>query len=162
MTAAPAVNLRPGRVGDLPALRELTWRLTLANPAYAPQALARPEAVQGPDQALAEGGVVVAEMSGRPVGYVAILKLAAIEAEVDGLFVDAGSQGTGFGRRLLKAAEMLARDAGVRTLSVVSAPDAVVVYEACGFRPVGPAETPFGPATMLRLDLSADLTGDIR
>jgi GNAT superfamily N-acetyltransferase len=159
---SPAVVLRPGQAWDAPLLRELTWRLTVTNPAYREQALARPEAIEGPDRALAEDGVIVATVDGRVVGYVAVVTDGRGEAEVDGLFVDPEFQRRGVGRRLLDAGAGVARGRGASRLTVVSAPDVVEVYENFGFRSLGPTATLFGPAVMMRMPLSPPAGADSR
>jgi GNAT superfamily N-acetyltransferase len=145
--------LRPGRPDDAAVLRDLTWRLTIAHPAYGDQARARPQAVEAPTQALSDGGVIVAEVEGRAVGYVTVVQGEEDAAEVDGLFVDADFQRGGIGRRLLEAAADTARRRGASGLRVVSAPDAVAVYEAFGFGDPEATQTLFGPAVILRMAL---------
>lgn len=149
----PAVTLRRGRPEDAPVLWDLTWRLAIAHQTHGDQVRARPEAVEAPTQALSAGAVIVAEVEGRAVGYVAVISEDQGEAEVDGLFVDARFQRRGVGRRLLQAAADLSRQRGASRLQVVSAPDAVAFYEAFGFGNPETTQTPFGPAVFLRMAL---------
>lgn len=147
-----ALDLRLGRPEDMQALHDLTRRITLAEPAYRDQALARPEAIEPPHAAMERGGVLVAQGGLGIVGYVAVVHDGAI-AEIDGLFVDTDQQGRGIGKRLLLAGIDLARKAGAQVVTVVAAPAAEDVYAACGFRQTGPAQTLFGPAVQMALDL---------
>jgi ribosomal protein S18 acetylase RimI-like enzyme len=149
-----AITLRLAEPADLPALRDLTWRTTLAEPAYADQARAQPDAIQGPSDAFEQGGVTVAEHAGRLAGYVAVLRHADAPAEIDGLFVEPDLQGRGIGRRLLLNGLEQLISAGADVVTVVASPAAIGVYEACGFRQLGPAPTLFGPAVLMEAALS--------
>lgn len=160
MFAPDAIVLRPAEPADLPALRDLTWRITLAEPAYANHARAQPDAVEGPTDAFEQGGVIVAELGKRLAGYVAVLRQPDADAEIDGLFVEPELQGRGIGRRLLLAGLARLRDASEICVTVVASPAAIRVYEACGFRQLGPTRTLFGPATLMEAKLSPkDSTG---
>ncbi len=154
MPAPDAITLRPAEPADLPALRDLTWRITLAEPAYADQARAQPDAIQGPSEAFEQDGVTVAEHAGRLVGYVAVLRHADPPAEIDGLFVEPDLQGRGIGRRLLLTGLERLRATGADVVTVVASPAAIGVYEACGFRQLGPTPTLFGPAVLMEAALS--------
>lgn len=154
MPAPDAITLRPARPADLGALRDLTWRITLAEPAYADQARAQPNAVEGPTDAFEQEGVIVAEQGGRLAGYVAILRHTDAAAEIDGLFVEPALQRRGISRRLLLAALERLRAAGEDSVTVVASPAAVGVYEACGFRQLAPTTTLFGPAVRMQADLA--------
>ena len=61
----------------------------------------------------------------------------------------------GAGRRLVEDAKRIARERGATRVDVVANPQAVAFYEAVGFKPVGQAQTRFGPAPRLSLS-SAD------
>lgn len=154
MTRPDAIHLRPALASDLGALRDLTWRVTLADPAYADQARAQPDAIDGPTDALGQGGVIVAEQGGRLTGYVAILRPADAPVEIDGLFVEPEFQGRGIGRTLLLAGLQSLRASGADRVTVVASPAAIAVYEACGFRQLGPTPTLFGPAVLMEAALS--------
>ena len=154
MSVPDAITLRPAEAADLPALRDLTWRITLAEPAYADQARAQPDVIDGPTDAFGQGGVIVAEQGGRLAGYVAVVRPADAPAEIDGLFVEPELQGRGIGRTLLLAGLQRLRVSGADRVTVVASPAAITVYEACGFRQVGPVPTLFGPAVFMEAALS--------
>ena len=61
----------------------------------------------------------------------------------------------GVGRRLVEDAKRIARERGATRIDVVANPQAVAFYEAVGFKPVGEAQTRFGPAPRMSLS-SAD------
>jgi len=155
-----AIALRPAKSADLPVLRDLTWRITLAEPAYADQARAQPHLIEGPVEAFQQEGVIVAEHAGRLAGYVAVLRHADAPAEIDGLFVEPELQRVGIGRRLLLAGLERLSAEGADRVTVVASPAAIRVYEACGFRQLGPTRTLFGAATLMEAKLSPkDSTG---
>ena len=154
MSAPDAITLRPAIPAELPALRDLTWRITLAEPAYADQARAQPDAVEGPTDAFEQDGVIVAELAGRLAGYVAVVPHPDADAEIDGLFIEPDLQGRGIGRRLLLAGLDRLRASGEDRVTVVASPAAIAVYEACGFRQLGPTRTLFGPAVLMEAVLS--------
>ena len=154
MSWPDAITLRPAKPADLPSLRDLTWRITLAEPAYADQARAQPHLIEGPSEAFEQGGVVVAEQGGRLAGYVAVLRPADAPAEIEGLFVEPELQRVGIGRRLLLAGLERLRAEGADRVTVVASPAAIAVYEACGFRQLGPTRTLFGPAVLMEAALS--------
>ena len=104
--------------------------------------------------AFGQGGVIVAEQGERLAGYVAVVRPADAPAEIDGLFVEPELQGRGIGRTLLLAGLQRLRVSGADRVTVVASPAAITVYEACGFRQVGPVPTLFGPAVFMEAALS--------
>lgn len=85
--------------------------------------------------------LLVAEIDGAVVGYVAIRQAVALAShahvlEISGLAVDPAHQGAGVGRRLVEAALADARARGARKVSLrvlASNAGARRLYERCGF-----------------------------
>lgn len=145
-TAAPA---------DREALEALMRRSSEVWPAYREQLAAHPEVIVVPDEQLAAGFVRAAyDAEGYLVGF------SAVEPHdhdagwaLDGLFVDPLSLGIGIGRALLEDVIDGLREPGAPYLSVISGPESQGFYETVGFTVVEPAETQFGPANLMRLEL---------
>jgi predicted N-acetyltransferase YhbS len=74
--------------------------------------------------------------------------------ELEDLFVEPSRMRQGVARRLV--ADLLSRAAGsgVSRVYVTANPHAMAFYTAVGFLPDGTAETRFGPAPRLRLDVA--------
>ena len=89
--------------------------------------------------------VLVAEVEGRPVGYLQLQRATRVASnahvlQIRGLAVDPREQGGGVGRSLLEGAITEARRRGARRLTLrVLAPNAVAraAYEASGFEVEG-------------------------
>ena len=100
---------------------------------------------------------LVAESNGRLQGFAAIRTKEEGVVELEALFVDPESTGTGVGGSLLKRIVNLARTLGTRTMTIQSDPGAVPFYKrfgACqeGESPSGSIEGRMLP--VLILDLS--------
>lgn len=135
-------SLRPAQVADGAALRKIdleTWSSDVS-PAPAPPADApffRPQA--DPTD------IVVAELDGRVVGYVAVHQALPIPShdhvlEIGGLAVSPAYQGRGVARALIEGAKAEASRRSARKLTLrVLAPNAPArrLYESCGFRVEG-------------------------
>ena len=74
----------------------------------------------------------------------------AIDAELDGLFVDPPHWRKGIGRMLVEQAEHIAARDGAANLWVIANTRALDFYSACGFVTVGEAQTRFRPAPRMR------------
>jgi ribosomal protein S18 acetylase RimI-like enzyme len=137
-----AAAIRPAELVDDEPLAEvdrLTWSRSTSPGPRPPEG--RPFFIRG----LEPGNVLVAEVGGTVVGYVALgapTRLASNShvQEVHGLAVHPAHQGCGVGRQLLQAAADEARSRGARrlTLRVLASNDlARRVYQACGFAEEG-------------------------
>ena len=88
------------------------------------------------------GCVLLAEDSGRPVGYTVLgfgysLEFHGRDAFVDELYVAEAARGQGIGSLLLDAAEMACRARGIKALHLESGhgnPRATALYERRGFK----------------------------
>lgn len=84
-----------------------------------------------------------------------LLEPAADGCELDGLFVEPERMRGGIGRLLIEDAKQIARERGAKRIDVVANPQAVAFYEAVGFVSVGDAETRFGSAPRMSLDVAS-------
>jgi ribosomal protein S18 acetylase RimI-like enzyme len=101
-------------------------------------------------QILAKGGrIFMALDDGRPVGCVALLKMADGGYEVAKMTVAEGLRGSGVGKRLMQACVDEGQRLGGRRLYLETnsglAP-ALALYRAMGFRDLAPAETAYARA----------------
>jgi amino-acid N-acetyltransferase len=120
--ADPAV--RPARGGDAEAIAALNNR-------FAPDGLTLPRTPAFVAARL-ESYRVALDADGRVVGCVAVDEYAPSLAELVSLAVAPEAQGRGLGRRLIAAAEHLARQRGYAELFAVSLAD--TLFLAAGFR----------------------------
>lgn len=148
-------TFRPATLAERAALEALQLRASLMNAGDREALLAHPDAIEIPDAQFTAGQVRVAEQAGAVVGFSVVIPGPGDELELDGLFVEPGLQGRGFGRALLADACERARSGGGRFLSVVGNPHALGFYQACGFVVVGEAKTRFGPGILMRRPLGA-------
>lgn len=136
--------IRLARPAEREELEELQRRASLALEEYREQLETEPDAIQLPVEQIERGGVMVAELGGRIVGFAAVL-IDHQGAELDGLFVEPKHWRQGIGAALIDVAVHEARRQGL-AMMVVANPSARVFYEKCGFTLEGAAETRFGPA----------------
>lgn len=132
------------------ALEALQKRASLVSDRYREELLAHPEVFDLPLRQFERGHVLVATEAGKPIGFAALE--SGDRLELDGLFVEPDHWGMGVGRRLVEAAKRLAKELGGGPLHVVASLEAEGFYRRCGFVPVGPSPTRFGPAVLMVLD----------
>jgi len=118
---------------------------------YRAQLAAHPDAIELPVERIRAGLVRVAELCGVVAGFAVLLERSGDACELDGLFVEPDRMRGGIGRRLVEDATRIAHERGATRIDVVANPQAVAFYEAIGFRPVGEAQTRFGPAPRMSL-----------
>ncbi len=147
------VTIRPAGPGDLGALREVYRLASLSNAGDRAALLAEPEVLLFDGQGVAEGrtGVAVAA-DGAVLGFVTSL-LVGDAMELEDLFVHPRSMRRGVGRLLVEDVVETAGRQGVHHLLVTANPHATAFYEAVGFVPDGVAQTRFGPAARMRIDV---------
>jgi N-acetylglutamate synthase-like GNAT family acetyltransferase len=141
--------IRPARLHEREALEDLQLQASLMGVADRADLLANPDVIDLPVDQIADGNVYVCEADGEIVGFGVVLPRADGQAELDGLFVRPDLWGEGYGRLLLEHGEGLARAAGASRLHVVANTQALDFYRACGFEPLGMAQTRFKPAPMM-------------
>jgi len=83
------------------------------------------------------GLVMVAECSGRVVGFYAVRPVDRQTVELDGLYVNPPRIGRGVGLALTEHAANWARGKGFRRISIQADPHAAGFYRHCGARAVG-------------------------
>ena len=91
--------------------------------------------------------------AGQILGFATAGRIADGVVELDDLFVDPECQRRGIGRALVIELAARARRVDVIRIEVAANPDALAFYESVGFRTTGSAETRFGPAPRMTLDL---------
>ena len=92
--------------------------------------------------------LVVVDAYGEPVGCGGLRVLEPGVGEIKRMFVSERARGAGHGRRLLRALERRAVDAGmshVRLLTTEVLTEACVLYDAEGYREIGRVQQPGGP-----------------
>lgn len=145
------MDVRPIRSDDTDAYREVRLR-ALSEAPYAfgttyEEAAARPESAwREMTERLAArvelAGFVLDRGDGRLAGL-ATVRLEALSAEVNQMWLDEDLRGRGFAEALLGAAEEFARDRGVVCMELWvedDNPRAARVYERCGYQPTGEGE----------------------
>jgi GNAT superfamily N-acetyltransferase len=145
--------IRAAGPGDLPVLREVFRRSSLSNDGDRENLLAHPEVLELSDLAVMEGRTRAAVAGGRVVGFATWLGAGEV-TEIEDLFVDPDWMGRGVGRALVADLVATARSRGVRRIEVTANPHALAFYAKAGFVIGGEAETRFGPAPRMYLELS--------
>ena len=146
--------IRDARPDEADALEALQRRASDVWEEYRAQLAAHPDAIAGPDKAIAEGRVRVAvDAVGRRLGFSTVLPVQNGRCELDDLFVEPDRMRQGVGRILV--ADLIARAhfAGADYIDVSANPNAVAFYTRLGFLVTGETSTRFGPAPRMTLDL---------
>lgn len=149
----PGVVVRAAEAGDLDVLRGVFRRASLSNAGDREALLAHPDVLVWSGEAIAGGRVRVAVEDGAVVGFATTVPCDG-GLELEDLFVDPDGMRRGVGRRLVEDLLDAARADGVQTVWVTANPHAMAFYTAVGFRPDGTAQTRFGSAPRLRLDVA--------
>jgi len=135
MVRINAIRIRRARAEDAPALTGLAIR-SKRHWGYADSLIALwRDDLSFTAEAIARKTVLVAEHGGRVLGIVAV-NVAGTMAELEDLWIDPDFMGRGLGRRLFYEGLDLAKAAQVKTLSVVSDPNAEGFYLRMGARRV--------------------------
>ncbi|MDZ4761037.1 MAG: GNAT family N-acetyltransferase [Alphaproteobacteria bacterium] len=145
--------IRPAATSEREALEALQQRASFVDEAYRRDLLDHPDAINLPQVQIDDGSVLVAECKGRLTGFAVVRARDDGDADLDGLFVEPDLWRGGVGRRLIDECVHLARFRGAARLYVVANPQATAFYGKCGFTVVGDAQTRFGPAPMMALDI---------
>lgn len=145
--------IRDAVPADMIALRDVFRRSSLSNDGDRMNLLANPEALELSDLAVNEGRTRAPVVGGRIVGF-ATSGSAGDAIEVEDLFVDPGWMGQGIGRALMLDLIAIARGRGVRRVEVTANQHALAFYGKIGFAFDRDAETRFGPAPRMHLDVA--------
>jgi GNAT superfamily N-acetyltransferase len=138
---------------DLDALRDVYRRSSLSNSGDRDALLAHPDALEFAGDAIEDGRTLVAVDDGRIVGFATLGEVVDGAVELDDLFVDPDLKRRGIGRALVEEAVAGARRAGSVRIDVTANPDARPFYESVGFVDRTVAETRFGPAPRMSLEI---------
>jgi GNAT superfamily N-acetyltransferase len=139
---------------DLDAVREVFRRASLSNAGDRDTLLAHPEVLLWSGDSIAERRTRVAvEHDGAIAGFATVLLIDGA-LELEDLFVEPRRMRRGIARRLVEDMLDVARTLGVERMVVTANPHAMAFYVAVGFIPDGTAETTFGPAPRMRLDIA--------
>ena len=147
------MHLRTAISPDLDTLRDVYRRSSLSNASDRDALLAHPDALEFAGDAIDDGRTFVAVDAGRVVGFATLGLAADTSVELEDLFVDPEMMRQGVGRALVAEAAARARSAGIVRIDVTANPDARAFYEAVGFVENGEAETRFGPAPRMSLEI---------
>jgi GNAT superfamily N-acetyltransferase len=137
------VLIRAAEPADLDQVREVFRRAALSNDGDRAALLAHPDALE-----LSGPASRVAVVEGRVVGFTTL-----VGAELEDLFVDPDWTGRGIGRALVVDAIAVARAEGLERIEVTANLHALGFYEKVGFVADGAAETSFGPAVRMQIEL---------
>lgn len=153
--AMPAVErIRDALPTEAAALEALHRRSSDVWEEYRVQLAANPDAIEPPDQAIAEGRVRVAvDASRRLLGFSVVKPVEDGRCELDDLFVEPESMGVGVGRLLVDDVAARAAAAGAASVDVIANPNALGFYERVGFESTGDASTRFGRGVRMSLGL---------
>jgi GNAT superfamily N-acetyltransferase len=145
--------IRDARPDEVAALEALQRRAADVWEEYREQLAEHPDAITLDAALVRAGRVRVFEKDGLRVGFSVLLPPRQEGCELDGLFVEPAAMRGGVGRALIADAAEQARREGASRISVIANPRAMEFYERVGFAAGEPAETRFGPALWMHLNL---------
>jgi len=149
-----SVTIRVAVPGDLDAVQEVFRRASLSNVGDRAALLANPEVLLWSGDSLADGRTRVAVGDdGAVAGFATTLLIDGVVELVD-LFVEPRRMRQGVARRLVEDLLSLARVWGAGSVQVTANPHAMAFYTSVGFIPDAVAQTRFGPALRMRLDVA--------
>jgi GNAT superfamily N-acetyltransferase len=147
-----AHTIRDAELRDLPALQRVFREASLSNAGDRAALLAHPDVLELSDAAVREGRTRVATVGDEVVGFATLAHVDA-SLELEDLFVAPDRMRQGVGRALIRDVVRVAQERGVARVDVTANLHARAFYEDVGFRTVGDADTPFGPALRMQLDV---------
>jgi GNAT superfamily N-acetyltransferase len=145
-------TIRDAHLGDIGRLGEIFRSASLSNEGDRSALLAHPEVLEFDATCVREGRTRVAVEGDLVVGFASVAANGDV-VELDDLFVDPKWMRRGVGRALMRDVSETARAGGVERIEVTANHHALAFYEAAGFVVDGVAETRFGPAHRMHLDL---------
>jgi lactoylglutathione lyase len=148
-------RIRDALPDEATALEALQRRSSDVWEEYRAQLAANPDAIEPPEEAVAEKRARVAvDSSQRRLGFSVVKQREGGRCELDDLFVEPESMGSGVGRLLVDDVAIRAAAAGAAYVDVVANPNALGFYERVGFEATGDVSTRFGRGIRMSLDLS--------
>ena len=145
--------IRDAAPADIAQIGEVFRRASLSNDGDRTALLEHPEVLEFDATCVHQGRTRVAVEDGRVVGFVTTTPNGET-AELDDLFVDPDWMRRGIGLSLMRDAYVVARGQGVRRIEVTANHHALAFYEVAGFALDGEADTEFGPAPRMHVDIS--------
>jgi GNAT superfamily N-acetyltransferase len=152
------VAIRDAVPDDLVALADVFRRSSLSNVGDRANLVAHPEVLELPEAAVFTGRTRVGVSDGRIVGFATGLD-GDTAVELDALFVDPDCMRNGIGLALVLDVVAIARAHGRRRVEVTANEHAYAFYATAGFLDDGTAETRFGPARRMHLDVAPRADG---
>jgi ribosomal protein S18 acetylase RimI-like enzyme len=144
--------IRDADLADTGRLGEIFRTASLHNEGDRAALLANPEVLEFDDSCVREHRTRVADRDGLVVGFASITPNGDA-VELEDLFVDPDSMRRGIGLALVRDVADTACANGAARIEVTANHHALAFYEAAGFVLDGVAETRFGPASRMHLDL---------
>lgn len=149
-----APTIRDAELRDMPVLQRVFREASLSNAGDRAALLAHLDVLELSDAAVRDGRTRVATVGDEVVGFATVAYVDS-SLELEDLFVAPDRMRQGIGRALVGDVVRLARARGVARVDVTANLHARAFYEDVGFHPVGEADTPFGPALRMHLDVGA-------
>ena len=146
------VEIRTAEPSHIDAIRDVYRRASLWNDGDRDVLLANPDALDFDPAPVTERRTRVAVDGDTVVGFATTRRERDV-FELDDLFVDPDRMRRGVGLALVRDAVDAARRQGIASIEVTANPHALEFYTVAGFVPAGAAETRFGPAPRMRLDV---------
>ena len=147
------LQIRTATHADLDAIGDVYRRSALSNARDRDALLAHPDALDFAGDGVDAARTIVAVVDGTIVGFATAGPVVDGTAELDDLFVDPERHRRGIGRALMGEVAARVRSAGGSRVDVTANPDALAFYRSVGFRAVGEAETRFGPAPRMSVEI---------
>lgn len=152
-TEDSSASVRWATPEDLAALRDIYRRSSLSNVNDREALLGSPDVLEWDGNGVATGRTrVAADGHGRILGFATVVPFD-IGLELEDLFVDPDVMRRGIATQLLTVLVEEAARAGAPWIEVTANPHAAEFYAAIGFVAVGLAQTTFGAAPRLRLNV---------
>jgi GNAT superfamily N-acetyltransferase len=145
-------TIRLGVPADLPDASDIYRSASLSNDGDRDNLLAHPEYLALGPEGLAEGRTYIAEEEGVLVGFATWFQAGDI-VELEDLFVAPCWMRRGIATALVARIAQVLRARGVERLEVTANPHATGFYRAAGFTECGVADTQFGAAQRMVLQI---------
>jgi GNAT superfamily N-acetyltransferase len=154
------IVIRDARPADVAAVSDVFRHSSLSNEGDRANLLAHPDTLEWAADPVGDGRTRVAVVEHRVVGF-ATTSPATDGLELDDLFVDPDWMRHGVGRALVDDVVATARRRNCRRITVTANEHALAFYERVGFVTHGFAETMFGPARRMTMELRPSRLGAV-
>jgi GNAT superfamily N-acetyltransferase len=154
-----SIRIRTARSEDLPVLRRIYRRASLANEGDREALLANPDAWVLAADRVAEGRTRVAVTAeGTILGFATGVPVENSTLELEDLFVEPDRVRHGIATRLVADQTEHARRNGIVRIRVTANPHAYAFYCAVGFAHLRSVDTPFGTGSLMEFVVADDGT----